>query len=294
MTDFDWNLVRSFLAALDSGSLAAAARKTGISQPTLGRHIDELERSLGVLLFERGRSGLKATGAALEIADAARQMQSASAALSMAATGNAEQVSGTVRITASDIVATYLLPPILADLLQEMPEIDVELAPSNTIENLLQRDADIAIRMVRPTQNDLIARQVNTFSMGIYAHRVYLASAGTPTTMEEMARHVVIGYDRSDLVIRGFEQFGFKVDRSFFRFRCENQITAFEAMVAGVGIGFGPHALAQRHSELVEILHDFLIPGLPMWLTAHRELRTSRKIRLVNDYLGERLSALRL
>ena len=174
MQMFDWNLVRSFLAALEAGSLAKAARQTGISQPTLGRHVNELEKSLGVTLFERGRMGLVPTSAALEVAEAARDMQAASAAITMAATGSAETVSGTVRITSSEIVATYILPEILARMLQDLPEIEVELVPSNTVENLLQRDADIAVRMARPIQNDLITRHVNTMAMGIYAHRAYL------------------------------------------------------------------------------------------------------------------------
>lgn len=294
MQMFDWNLVRSFLAALEAGSLAKAARQTGISQPTLGRHVNELEKSLGVTLFERGRMGLVPTSAALEVAEAARDMQAASAAITMAATGSAETVSGTVRITSSEIVATYILPEILARMLQDLPEIEVELVPSNTVENLLQRDADIAVRMARPIQNDLITRHVNTMAMGIYAHRAYLDQNPAPETFEDLAGHVMIGYDRNDLILRGFEAVGFKVERDFFRFRCDDQVTGLEALTAAVGIGFAPRILARRHTGLVEILTEFPIDGLPMWLTAHRELRTSRKIRTVNDYLGKHLAALEL
>ncbi|MCB1423929.1 MAG: LysR family transcriptional regulator [Nitratireductor sp.] len=291
---FDWNLIRSFLAILDEGSLAAASRKTGISQPTLGRHVDELEASLGVTLFQRGRSGMAAAPAALELAESAREMERASADISLTATGASQQVGGVVRITASDIVATYLLPPIIADLMRDLPEVEIELAPSNTVENLLRRDADIAIRMVRPAQNDLIARQVNAFEMGIYAHSAYLERTGTPDDFEALSGHTLIGYDRSDLILRGFAEHGYKVDRSFFRFRCDNQITAFEVLVAGAGIGFAPNALARRHPGLQRILPDIPIEGLPMWLTSHRELRTSRRIRRVSDYLGEKLSELDL
>lgn len=294
MRDFDWNLAASFLAVLDHGSLAAAARESGISQPTLGRHIDELEAALGVTLFQRGRGGMAPTATALELADAARDMKRASASLAMTATGASASTGGTVRITASEIVATYLLLPIISDLLQEMPEIGIELAPSNTVENLLMRDADIAIRMARPTQNDLIARQINTFEMGVYAHRDYLGSHGRPAGFEDMKDHVVIGYDRSDLVIRGFAAAGYRVGRDFFRFRCDNQITAFEALAAGMGIGFAPRALARRHEQLERLLPEIAIPGLPMWLTSHRELRTSSRIRRVSDYLGARLEALNL
>lgn len=294
MQQFDWNLVRSFLAALETGSLAAASRKTGISQPTLGRHIDELEHSLGVTLFERGRSGMLPTSAALKVEQAAREMQEASAAITMAATDSSENLSGTVRITASEIVATYILPQIIAGLLQDLPEIEIELDASNTVGNLLQRDADIAIRMVRPTQNDLITRQVNTLEMGIYADRGYLGRSGAIMGFAGLKGQVIIGYDRNDLILRGFEAAGFKVGRDFFRFRCDNQVTAFEALVAGMGVGFAPRAIAKQHTNLVEILHAISIPGLPMFLTSHRELKTSRKIRVVNDYLAEKLSALQL
>lgn len=291
---FDWNLVTSFLAVLDHGSLAAAARATGISQPTLGRHVDEFEQELGVTLFERGRGGMMATETALAVAEQARAMRDASAAIEMAATGHSQSVEGTVRVTASEIVSTYILPGILATLFDDLPGIEIELVASNTVENLLQRDADIAIRMARPVQNDLITRQLNTLEMGIFAHRSYLARKGEPAGFEDLARHVIIGYDRNDLVIRGFQAAGFVVDRHYFRYRCDDQVTAFEAMAAGVGIGFAPRALACRHPELVRLLPDIAIPGLPMWLTSHRELRTSRKIRMVSDYLGERLSAMAL
>lgn len=291
---FDWNLVTSFLAVLDHGSLAAAARATGISQPTLGRHVDEFERALGATLFERGRGGMLATETALAVAEQARAMREASAAISMAATGHSQSVEGTVRITASQIVATYFLPDILAAMLAELPGIEVELIASNTVENLLQRDADIAIRMVRPVQNDLITRQVNTLQMGIYAHRDYLARAGGLSEVSDLARHVVIGYDRNDLVIRGFAAAGITVDRHFFRYRCDDQVTAFEALAAGVGIGFAPRALASRFPALQRLMPQIAMPGLPMWLTSHRELRTSRRIRMVSEFLGERLAALDL
>lgn len=294
MQGFDWSHVPGFLAALDHGSLAEAARQTGISQPTLGRHIDELEHRLGVVLFERGRMGLAPTDTALEIAAWAREMQQAGDAMMLAASGRSESVSGPVRITASEIVATYLLPRIISDLLEQLPEIEIEVDASNSVGNLLQRDADIAIRMVRPIQNDLISRHVNTMEMGIYAHREYMARKGAVSSFEELADHVVIGYDRNDLILRGFAAAGFAVERDFFRYRCDDQVTAFEALVAGLGIGFAPRAIAARYPQLIPVLEEFTIEGLPMWLTSHRELRTSRKIRRVNDLLAKGLAALDL
>jgi DNA-binding transcriptional LysR family regulator len=294
MRDFDWNLVKSFLAVLDAGSLAGAVAATGLSQPTLGRHIDELEASLGATLFARGRAGMVPTETALAVAAAARAMRDADAAIGMAVAGHSGAVEGTVRITASDIVATFILPAILADLLADLPGIAVELAPSNEQANLLQRDADIAVRMVRPMQNDLIARKVNEMHMGAYAHRDYLARAGTPIGFGDLAGHVVIGYDRSTLIIDHMRRLGLEADREFFRFRCDDQVAAWRALCDGVGIGFGPNFLANREPALVRTLPDIGIEPLPVWLVSHRELRTSARIRAVSDYLGERLAALPL
>ncbi|MGB7285297.1 MAG: LysR substrate-binding domain-containing protein, partial [Salaquimonas sp.] len=187
-----------------------------------------------------------------------------------------------------------ILPQIIADLLQDLPDVSIELVPSNAVENLLQRDADIAIRMVRPTQNDLIMRRVNTMQIGIYAHRDYLQKAPAIERFEDLSNHVIIGYDRNDLVIRGFEKAGFKVTPEFFRFRCDDQVTTVEALASGIGIGFAPHIVAGKNPDIVPVLQEFKIEDLPMWLTSHRELRTSAKIRAVNDYLGERLQNLKL
>lgn len=295
MDRYDWNLLKSFLGVLDHGSLSAAARRMGISQPTLGRHVGELEAALGVTLFARSRDGLTPTPAALAIAEHARAVADAAGAAALAAAGRATEVTGTVRITASEVVATCLLPPLLAELLAGMPGLEVEIVPSNEIENLLRRDADLAIRMVRPTQLDLLARKVNDIGVGIYAHRDYLARAGRPPAgFDDLSGHIIIGYDRSDLVIRGFRRAGLEVDRHFFRFRCDDQVTCWEALSAGVGVGFAPHYLARRNPDLVRLAADIAIDGLPMWLVTHREIRTSARIRAVFDFLAARLSALDL
>lgn len=295
MQQFDWNLLKSFLGVLDHGSLSAASRALGTSQPTLGRHVSELEASLGVTLFERGRDGLTPTQAAFDIAEHARRVADAANAAALAAAGRATDVTGTVRITASEIVATYLLPALVADLLAGMPGLEVEIVPTNDIENLLRRDADIAIRMVQPAQLDLVARKVNEIAIGAYAHRTYLDRMGGRTpTPRELGKHVVLGYDRSDLILRGFRGAGFDVDRHFFRYRCDNQITCWEALVKGVGIGFAPVYLAQGQPDLVQVVVDFPIPRLPMWLVTHRELRTSARIRAVYDFLAEGLAQMRL
>lgn len=294
LQQFDWNLIQSFLAVFEDGSLSAAARRLGVSQPTLGRHVGELESALGVTLFERSREGLSPTSEAVAIAVEARHIAESANAISLAAAGRSKAVEGTVRITASEVVATYLLTGVLGRILEKWPGIEVELVPSNEVQNLLRRDADIAVRMVRPTQMDLVARQVNQVRIGLFAHPDYLARHGTPSGVEDLAGHVVIGYDRSDLIIRGLRENGIEVDRHFFRFRTDDQVCGWEAVRRGLGIGFGPLYLGVRQKDLIRIGGELPVTELPMWLVTHREIHTSARIRVIYDDLAESLASLRL
>ena len=291
---FDWNLIKSFLAVLDAGTLSGAAVATGTSQPTLGRHIDEMEALTGLVLFERGRSGMRPTQNALALAEEARAMQAGADSFAMAATGRETAVEGTIRITASEVVSTFLLPEIIVALSEQEPALEFELVASDSVQNLLARDADIAVRMVRPVQNDLIVRKVNDAAMGAFAHRDYLEKHGTPTGLEDVFSHRVIGQDRGDLILRGMAALGVESERAAFAFRTDHPIASWELLRAGAGIGFAQVAIAARAPELVRILPDLHIEPLPFWLCSHRELRHSAKVRRVYDFLAERLGALKL
>jgi len=291
---FDWNLIKSFLAVFDAGTLSGAAAATGTSQPTLGRHVDELETLTGLVLFERGRSGMTPTPNALALAEEARAMRAGADAFAMTAAGRDTAVEGTIRITASEIVSNYVLPEILVALQEAEPALEIEIVASNSVENLLSRDADIAVRMVRPTQNDLIARKVNDMAMGAFARRDYLEKHGTPHNIADLSTHRIAGYDRNDLIERGMARLGVQFDRSMFRFRVDNQIVYWEMVKAGAGIGFGPRFVAAKSPGLVRILPDLDIEPLPFWLASHRELRHSARVRRVYDFLAEELSGLPL
>jgi DNA-binding transcriptional LysR family regulator len=291
---FDWNLIKSFLAVLDAGTLSGAAQVTKISQPTLGRHIDELENATGLVLFERGRSGMTPTPDAIALVEEARTMQGGAAAFAMTASGRETSVEGTIRITASEVVSTYVLPEILVALMDAEPAIEIELVATNSVENLLARDADIAIRMIRPKQNDLIARKVSDFAMGAFARKDYLEHRGVPQTVDDMLGHRLIGYDRTDLIERGMERLGIAANRSAFRFRTDHQVAYWELVKAGAGIGFGPVFVASRSPDLVQVVPQLDIEPLPFWLASHRELRHSAKVRRVYDFLAESISALEL
>lgn len=285
--DFDWRLVRSFLAALDHGSLLGAARALKASQPTLGRHIAELEAQLGLVLFERTGRGLLPTPMALQLAESARAMDSAANQLARNVSGAEAGVSGTVRISASQPVACYLLPPILVQMRLALPEVQVELVASNAVSNLLRREADIALRMVPPDQASLVARRIAKVSVSAYAHRDYLRRRGTPKQPRDLLNHELIGSDRDEAIIKGMASFGLPVSRESFAFRCDDLIAYWQAVRAGLGLGFVADYLAATDKDVVPVLPMVKVPPLPIWLTVHREIRTSRRIRAVYDFLGQ-------
>lgn len=292
MKNLDWNLIHSFLAVAESGTFLAAAAKLDISQPTIGRHIDELEHALSLTLFARGRSGAHLTEAGLSLLDEARMMAAEADRFLVKAAGRSAEATGTVRITASDVVATFVLPQVLAALKDAEPGIDIELVPSNTVANLLSRDADIAVRMVRPVQNDVIAVKVNDFAMGTYAHRSYLSKFGTPRNIDDLfaGHHRMIGMDRDPLILDAMTRLGFKGDRSMFSFRTDDQVAYWELIKAGAGIGFGSRWIARQMTGIVRVLPELELPTLPMWLASHQELKHSLKIRRAMDFLRETLS----
>jgi DNA-binding transcriptional LysR family regulator len=286
-TKFDWSLVRSFLAALDHGSLLAAARSLGTTQPTVGRHIAELEAQLDVVLFERTGRGLLPTPAALRLAQAARAMEAGAHQFARQASEAEEGISGRVRITASQPVACFLLPPVLAQMRLALPEVQVELVASNEVSNLLRREADIALRMVQPEQASLVARRIAKITLGAYAHRDYLRRRGTPRQLQDLLSHDMISDDKPGAIMKAFNQFGFPVTRESFALRTDDLIAYWQAVRAGLGVGFVADYLAATDPQVVPVVPMLKIPPLPMWLTVHREIRTSRRIRQVYDFLAQ-------
>lgn len=289
--EFNWSHVNLFVAVANTGSLSAAARETGVSQPTIGRAMAALEEELGVTLLTRHTKGFSLTEQGRALLAHAQDMVNAAAQLSLAAAGRADELAGTVRITASRIVATYVLPSILAQMKRQEPRIQVELVATDVVENLLYRDADIAIRMVRPTQSDLIAKQVGEMPMGVYASHSYLAERPAPVSADDLALHSVIGYDKSTLILDSARELGLDASRDFFQFRCDDQIAYWQMVLAGLGIGFTARPVAQGDDRVIRILHDLEIPSLPLWLTAHSALKSNRRIRFVYDFLGEALQS---
>ena len=260
------------------------------SQPTVGRHIAELESQLGLVLFERTGRGLIPTSSALQLADSARAMEAGALQLARTLSGAQTQTTGTVRITASVPVAVNLLPPLLASMRQALPDIQVELVSSNQVSNLLRREADIAVRMVRPDQSSLVARKIGTVGLGAYAHRSYLARRGALRKATDLLQHDLIGSDTDSAILQGFQAMGYPVTREVFALRSDDFLVQWQAVRAGLGVGFCADYMARKEPDVLRVLPGLLkIPPLPMWLAVHREIRTNRRIRAVYDFLAEAL-----
>ena len=286
---FDWSLVRSFLAVLEKGSLLAASRDLQLSQPTIGRHVAELESQLGLVLFDRNGRGLLPTEAAYHLAESARIMQSGADQLARNVMGADLGASGTVRITASQPVSCYVLPPLLAQMRLSLPDVQVELVASNEVSNLLRREADIAVRMVQPQQASIIARRVGKVTLRACAHQDYLRRRGVPRQPSDLLAHDLIGGDRNDATLKGFAAQGLVVGREQFAFRADDLIVVWQAVRAGLGVGFVSEHLIRSDPAVIPVLPILKIQPLPVWLAVHKEIRTSKRIRAVYDFLADAL-----
>jgi DNA-binding transcriptional LysR family regulator len=285
----DWSLVQAFLAVAEHGSLSAAARALRASQPTLGRQIRSIEEQLGVELFQRTDKGFALTAIGETLLPSAKEMRRAVHAIELGAAGKADSGEGPVRVSASVVLATYHLPSIVAELRRAAPRIAIELVPSDETTSLHFREADIAVRMYRPTQLDLVTQHLGELRLGAFASKSYAERRGLPATPQALFEHDVIGFDRETAILDGFRSAGFPVERDFFKVRCDNQVAYWELVRAGCGIGFGQRSVAARHPELIEVPLDLGLPRLPLWLTAHEAVRHAPRVRLVWDKLAEGL-----
>jgi len=284
----DWDLYRSFLAVMTEGSLSAAARALSSTQPTIGRHIEALEQALGEPLFTRSASGLRPTETALALRAHAEAMAAAAEALIRTASGEAGQVKGVIRLTASDIMAAEVLPPILTRFHEAWPEVVIELLASNKVEDLLRRDADIAVRMARPTQEALLARRVGEVQIGFFAHRDYLAKHGAPEMLADA--QAAIGYDRDDQVVRRLNRSNLPLGRDVFAFRSDSDLAQLGALRAGFGIGGAQFGIARRDANLVHVLPGVTF-DMDIWVVMHEDLKASRRMKLMFDHLAAELTA---
>lgn len=290
--DPDWGLYRSFLAVLEHGSLSGAARALALTQPTLARHVEALEAALGLALFVRSQHGLSPTEAALTLRPYAEQLAATAAAMLRTASGHGGPVSGTVRVTASETIGAAVLPAVLAGLHRRHPGLQIELVASNTVDNLLRRDADIAVRNVEPAQEALVVRRLGTVTVGLHAHRGYLDRAGRPRSLDDLDAHSLIGFDRETPEILSMRRLSPAMDRLAglrFALRTDSEIAQLMAIRAGFGIGVCQVALARGSADLERVLPGAF--GLPfgVFLAMHEDLRATPRCRAAFDGLAEGL-----
>lgn len=287
-----WEYYRSFLAVLDEGSLTGAAKALGLTQPTLARHIELLEAGLGgAALFTRSPRGLLPTERARALEPHARTMDSAAAALVRAASGELDVVEGAVRITASEVVGVELLPAMLRDLHAQHPRLSFEIVASNQSADLLRRDADIAVRMVRPKQTALLAKHAGAVMLGLHAHRQYLASRGRPRNLDDLKDHAIVGYDLQTIGVQTLRRLGLSLAREMFTFRTDNDLVQLNLIRAGAGIGLCQVGLAKHDPNLIRLLAKQLAFPLETWITMHEDLRGSARMRAVFDHLVKAIGA---
>ena len=286
-SNIGWELYRSFLGVLKEGSLSGAARQLGITQPTVGRHIAALETALGVVLFTRSPTGLLPTAVAHTLRDHAETMARTAAALERAASAQGDEVRGVVRVSASEVVGVEILPPILTQLRQQHPHLKVELILTNRLSDLLQLEADIAVRMVRPRQEQLLARRVGLIEVGLHARDDYLQQHGIPQHMQDLAAHSVIGFDQENAFIRSLAIKGF--ERSTFALSSDSDLAQLALIRAGAGIGGCQVQLAKRDPRLHRVLPEAFALKLDTWVTMHEDLRNSPRCRVMFDALVEGL-----
>lgn len=288
-TSPDWDLLQSLHAVLQAGSFSGAAKLRRLTQPTLGRHIDQLERQLGAPLFLRSPRGLQPTDLALAFQPHLADMSAAAATAGRDAAGLAAGEGGVVRVAASDVVGVEVMPQLLADFHKTHPGIDIELVLSNKNEDLTRRDADIAVRMARPTQNSLVARKVGELNLGFYATAEYLERHGRPQTLDDLQSHALIGFDRA-LPEGILARLGLPVNRETFALRTDSDAAQLASLRAGFGIGVCQRQIGRR-AGLVPLLTDVFSFQLEIWICMHETLRGSPRMRLMFDHLVKELGA---
>jgi DNA-binding transcriptional LysR family regulator len=287
---FDWNQVRAFLATAEKGSFSGAARALKTTQPTIGRQIGALEESLGVTLVERSVRGLKLTEAGRNLLDHVRAMGEAATLISMVADGNSQDVTGEVTVTGTDLLSVSVLPGVLWPLREAAPGVRVRILTSSELENLTERDADIAIRHVRPDQPDLIARHLGDFRANLFATSDYLDRVGRPESLRDIADYDFVGNADPERLMAPLHNMGIPVRPDSFVMSSANGVVAWELVKAGYGVSMLPEALADAEPTLERVIADFPTLEFPTWLVTHRELQTSRRIRIVFDTLARGLA----
>lgn len=288
---FDWNHARAFLATAEEGSFSAASRALETSQPTIGRQVAALEAVLDVVLFDRVGQGLVLTPTGMELIEHMRAMGEAALRISLIAAGQSLSLDGLVCISASQVLAVHTLPPIIAALREKHPGIEIEVIATNDTSDLSRREADIAIRGFRPNQPDLLARKVSDGKAYLYGSNDYLEQLGNPASEAELSRAHFLAFNRSDTLRNALNSMGLALTPENFPVVTENQLLQWELVKRGVGLAMMTEEVGDAEPLVRRALPSLPAFPVPLWLTTHRELNTSRRMRVVFDLLAEALGA---
>lgn len=287
MNNMDWALIHAFLAVSAEGSVSAAARTLGVSQPTLSRQIRALEQRMQLTLFERSPQGLRLTEQGETLVAAAEQMDEAADRFLRQATGLSEELEGDVRISANEIVGHHLLPPLIAAFRQRHAGVAIEVLISNRASSLSKREADIALRMFRPAQAGLVAMRLPDMELGLFAHRDYLERNGVPASAGQLTKHALIGFDENPDFVQGAAAAGLPLSRENFPVRSDWLPLHVALMRAGAGIGVTHTGLAACYPELSRVLPEAPLPTLEFWCVYHRDVRFNPRIRALARFIRE-------
>jgi DNA-binding transcriptional LysR family regulator len=287
---FDWNRARAFLVTAEEGSLSAAARALDMTQPTLSRQVDALEKELGLVLFERAGRGLFLTPSGLELLEHVRSMGEAASRVSLSASGQSQAIEGKIKITASEVYSAYLLPPILTKLHATYPGIEIDLVATNSHVDLRRREADIAIRNFSSTDPELIIRKLRNDNAYLYAADAYLNRIEPLLTMADLSRAEFLGFSSTDALIDGLNAHGMNLTQRNFPIICDSHFVQWELVKRGAGIGAITANIGEAEPLVRRVLPDMAPIVVPMWLATHRELNTSKRVRTVFDFLAAELS----
>lgn len=287
MNNLDWHLIHTFLAVARAGSLSAAARVLGVSQPTVSRDIQAIEKATNLSLFKRTTQGLNLTNDGRSLIHAASKMESAAGQFARQATGMSTELTGEVRISVNEVVGIYLLPPAIAAFGQAHPEVEIEIVISNRASSLNKREADLALRMFRPTQPDLVVSRLEDIELGFYATQAYIDEHGIPDSLESFKQATLIGYDSDTEMVDKAQEMGFDLRREDFNIRTDNLPMQINLGRSGAGI-LGTHVrLASHYPELVRILEWIPLPSLEFWIVCHSDVKFNPRIRALSHFLHD-------
>ena len=288
---FDWSQAQAFLATVETGSFSGAAARLGLSQPTVGRHVAALERDLGLLLFDRVGKSLALTDIGLTLVENVRAMEGAADQLSLCALGQNKTIAGPISVTASDTYCAYILPPIIDRIRFSYPEVQIEIVSSNQVQDLRRREADIAIRNVKPTYPDLIAKRVTTTQGRLYGASSYLDHIGRPKSIKDIQKNATFIGDHTGQVLQMLLSMGAPVTLEQFSIIANSGVAIWEMVKRGSGLAVMFTEIADLTPEVEVILPEEISVDVPVWLVTHRELKTNARIRAIFDILSGELSA---